>query len=166
MSAHEPERVDVRIPGLRGVSVAVLVDRAVWAYFDSLEHAVRRMPQGTPLELFRRFIEASARTALAGALEQGRPVEEATEAAAHLVGSYLVPVEFAYRVLESARQLGPKIGAAAEGMLSEYLARRPVHLAAVEEALGRGHYPPEMRAGARRVIAVAEAQSVRTPAAN
>lgn len=46
MSGAEPKLVEVRIPRLRGVSVAVLVDRAVWAYFDRLEGAVRRHAAG------------------------------------------------------------------------------------------------------------------------
>lgn len=55
-------------------------------------------------------------------------LHDRAESAARLVGSHLVPAEFAFRVLEAARQLGPRARAEAEQMLSEYLARPPVHV--------------------------------------
>ena len=157
MSEDGPELLEVRIPGLRGVTVPVQVDRAVWAFFDGLEGSMRKMPEGTPLQIFRRHLESAARNSFARGLEQGRTPAEAVEVAATLVGTYMVPIAFVHRVLETGRQLGARVHGEGTAMLAEYLGRRPVQFAAVLDGLGRDHFPQELRPAVRRVIAAVEA---------
>lgn len=82
------------------------------------------------------------------------------------MGFQLVLVELMYRALKAGRQPGPPLGAAGERILSEYLVRRPVLLAAAVDALGRDRFPQEQRPAARRVIVAAEAQSRRISVSN
>lgn len=154
------ELLAVRIPGLRGVTVPVTVDREVWDFFDGLAGAVRSMAEGTPLEIFRAHLEHSAREAIREGLEQGRSVPEAAESAGAVVSTYVVPCSYVWRVLEGAAQV-PQAAASAAEVLAHYLARRPVHRAAVGAGLHKGMFPAATMPAVRRVLASAEAYAKR-----
>lgn len=161
-----PEVMEVRVRGLRDVRLRVEVDRFVWEWFDVLRLAVGVYKDGvrssaTPLDHFRQYIEEGVRRIFRTALAGGVPVDEAAGIAGREGGTFLAPVVFVWRVLESTVAV-PGTAADGHAMLARYLARRPLQLAAVRQAFAdTDEFPPQLRPAVRRVVIAAEAEARR-----